>query len=172
MKKAPNGLAFIQAAVSDDETRYFMNFPYYDKEEGEFGTLIATDGRRLHLWALTEAERNFYKLPDMPSGFVRIIVREGLIIKHDLDAQFPNWKRVLPEGNKLQAEKGNFDYSTQLSVLMAKNAIAFNPDYFKPLAGREWNVYMPTERNSDGLLCKAAEFVSGNFRAIIMPCMG
>jgi DNA polymerase-3 subunit beta len=33
-------------AISDDETRYFMNGVFFEKSEGKF-TMVATDGRRL-----------------------------------------------------------------------------------------------------------------------------
>ena len=53
-KKDAAKFMFIGKAVSDDETRYFMNHVYCVKNK-----LISTDGRRLHI----------LELGDNPYGF-------------------------------------------------------------------------------------------------------
>jgi DNA polymerase III subunit beta len=109
-------------AVSDDETRYFMNGVFMEKTE-EGLVLVATDGRRLSL-----AKKTFdAHIPD----FKGIIVPPkvfGLVLKHApdegllsvavteksiffrfgsykissvlIEGQFPNYLKVIPESQK------------------------------------------------------------------------
>jgi DNA polymerase-3 subunit beta len=109
-------------AVSDDETRYFMNGVFIEKVEGGL-VLVATDGRRL-----SYAKKNFdAQIPDfkgviVPPKVLGLIVKrapdEGLIdiavteksiffrfgsykISSVLiEGQFPNYKKVIPESQK------------------------------------------------------------------------
>ena len=105
-------------AVSDDETRYFMNGVYFEKSEGKI-VMVATDGRRL---AYTEKEENnIIDFPGViiPPKILNIINKrsgdEGLIAVSVtdktvffrfgsynltsvlLDGQFPNYRKVIPE---------------------------------------------------------------------------
>ena len=105
-------------AVSDDETRYFMNGVYMEKNE-ESITMVATDGRRL-----SYIEKGFgADIPDFSSiiippkalqlirklssgeGNIRIAVGEkNLFVHFDsrritstlIEGQFPNYRRVIP----------------------------------------------------------------------------
>ena len=104
-------------AVSDDETRYFMNGVYMEKAEGKI-VMVATDGRRL---AYAEKEEN--TIADFPGVIIppkilNVIVRrsgdEGLIAISVtdkiiffrfgsyslssvlLDGQFPSYRKVIP----------------------------------------------------------------------------
>ncbi len=106
-------------AVSDDETRYFMNGVYLEKQENGL-SMVATDGRRL-----SYIEKSFESaLPDFEAvivppkvlnlvrklaggeGSVKIAVGEkNLFVRLGnqrissslIEGQFPNYKRVIPE---------------------------------------------------------------------------
>ncbi|MCL1837278.1 MAG: DNA polymerase III subunit beta [Treponema sp.] len=105
-------------AVSDDETRYFMNGVFLEKTEGKI-VMVATDGRRL---AFAEKEAN--DIDDfsgiiIPPKILNVVLKrsgdEGLIavsvtdkiifIRFGsynlssvlLEGQFPNYRRVIPE---------------------------------------------------------------------------
>jgi DNA polymerase-3 subunit beta len=105
-------------AVSDDETRYFMNGVYFEKEEDKL-IMVATDGRRL-----AYAEKNINEVKDfsgiiIPPKILNIIIKragdEGSIAISVTDkiifirfgsynlssvlieGQFPNYRKVIPE---------------------------------------------------------------------------
>ena len=108
-------------AVSDDETRFFMNGVYFEKAEGKIIT-VATDGRRL---AYAEKEENIiddFSGVIIPPKMLNIIMKrageEGLIALSVtdkiiyvrfgsynfssalLEGQFPNYRKVIPEEQK------------------------------------------------------------------------
>ncbi len=106
-------------AVSDDETRYFMNGVYFEKKEDNL-VMVSTDSRRL-----AYAEKNIcqgindFKPAIVPPKVLNIIIKrmpqEGnislsiadkiIFFKFGnykfssvlIDGQFPNYKRVIPE---------------------------------------------------------------------------
>ena len=106
-------------AVSDDETRYFMNGVFIEKKENAF-IMVATDGRRLSF-----IKKEFESVPEniessiIPVKILSLIKKlateEGefliaiydktLFIKFDknkiysnlIEGQFPNYQRVIPE---------------------------------------------------------------------------
>ncbi|MDR1319732.1 MAG: DNA polymerase III subunit beta [Treponema sp.] len=106
-------------AVSDDETRYFMNGVFLEKSEDKI-IMVATDGRRL-AFISKNAEKNISDFPGIivPPKILNIIIRrtgdEGLIsisvtdktiyIRFGsyslssilLEGQFPNYRKVIPE---------------------------------------------------------------------------
>jgi DNA polymerase-3 subunit beta len=109
-------------AVSDDETRYFMNGVFF-KKEGEKVVMVSTDGRRLAYAEKTSPEgvEDFAGII-IPPKVLHILVKhagdEGLIgisINDKnifinfasysfssvlIDGQFPNYQRVIPEDQK------------------------------------------------------------------------
>lgn len=106
-------------AVSDDETRYFMNGVYFEKQEGAL-VMVATDGRRLSYIKKDVSGQipdfspviippkilNLVKKLSSGEGEMQIAVSEKYIfIRFDnqsifsnlIDGQFPNYHRVIPE---------------------------------------------------------------------------
>jgi DNA polymerase-3 subunit beta len=105
-------------AVSDDETRYFMNGVFF-KKEGEKMIMVATDGRRLAYAEKPAGEVEDFGGVIIPPKILGILMRragdEGLIgisitdknmfISFGsyslssvlIDGQFPNYQRVIPE---------------------------------------------------------------------------
>jgi len=109
-------------AVSDDETRYFMNGVYMEKNEGKI-KMIATDGRRMAFVGKTAGnEINDFPGIIIPPKVLNTVVRrsgdEGLIsisvndksifIKFAsyvfssvlIEGSFPNYKKVIPESQE------------------------------------------------------------------------
>jgi DNA polymerase-3 subunit beta len=106
-------------AVSDDETRYFMNGVFCEKQEDKI-IMVATDGRRL-AFIRKEADEKIQDFNGViiPPKILNIIIKkagdEGLIsiaitdklifIKFGsyhlssilIEGQFPNYRRVIPE---------------------------------------------------------------------------
>ncbi|MDR0998944.1 MAG: DNA polymerase III subunit beta [Treponema sp.] len=106
-------------AVSDDETRYFMNGVYFEKTDKSL-IMVATDGRRL-AYIEKNAGENIKDFPGIiiPPKILNIITRrsgdEGLVSVSVtdklifisfgsyrlssvlLEGQFPNYRRVIPE---------------------------------------------------------------------------
>jgi DNA polymerase-3 subunit beta len=106
-------------AVSDDETRYFMNGVFFEKQEGRL-IMVATDGRRL-AFISKEAGPDIADFAGIivPPKILNIIIKragdEGLISLSVTDkilfitfgsyhlssvlieGDFPNYRRVIPE---------------------------------------------------------------------------
>lgn len=113
-------------AVSDDETRYFMNGVYLERQEGGL-SMVATDGRRL-----SYIEKSFeQEIPDfepvivppkvltlvrklaggegnlrLAVGDKNLFVRMGnqRVSSSLIEGQFPNYKRVIPEQQSFSVE--------------------------------------------------------------------
>lgn len=106
-------------AVSSDETRYFMNGVYLEKVDGEL-IMVATDGRRLsYVSKKVDASIQDFNGVIIPPKILHLIRKlapgEGnlslavgdnnLFVRFNqhrvssnlIDAQFPNYKRVIPE---------------------------------------------------------------------------
>ncbi len=111
-------------AVSDDETRYYMNGVYFEKEETRI-FMVATDGRRLSfIKREMNAELNDFEPVIIPPKVLQLIKKlssgEGnlkiavsdrnLFIRFDdqritsnlIEGQFPNYRRVIPENQEYQ----------------------------------------------------------------------
>ena len=108
-------------AVSDDETRYFMNGVYFEKAEDKL-IMVATDGRRLAYITKLASNIDDFSGIIIPPKILNIIMKragdEGMIsicvtdkiifIQFGsyklssvlIDGQFPNYRRVIPENQK------------------------------------------------------------------------
>jgi len=105
-------------AISDDETRYFMNGVYFEKADDKF-IMVATDGRRLAF-----INKSVAGIPDFPGiiippkilnivlkragdeGMAGISITDKTIFIQFgsyklssvlIEGQFPNYRRVIPE---------------------------------------------------------------------------
>ena len=106
-------------AVSDDETRYFMNGVYMENLEGDL-VMVATDGRRLSYIKKTPEEpiKEFHgvivppkvlnlikKLASGEGTFSLAVTEKNIFVQFDnqrissalIEGQFPNYRRVIPE---------------------------------------------------------------------------
>jgi DNA polymerase III subunit beta len=106
-------------AVSDDETRYFMNGVYLEKKDEKLA-MVATDGRRLSFIAKTlENDIPEFKAviipPKVLSLVAKMLTQEGIVSlavsekniffycgneslsSSLIEGQFPNYQRVVPE---------------------------------------------------------------------------
>jgi DNA polymerase III subunit beta len=106
-------------AISDDETRYFMNGVYLENQDGKM-VMVATDGRRLSYIAkeMGEEIRDFNPViipPKILSLINKLASGEGtmsiavsdksIFVKFDnqrissnlIEGQFPNYRRVIPD---------------------------------------------------------------------------
>jgi DNA polymerase-3 subunit beta len=119
VKEFKNMISQTVFAVSDDETRYFMNGVFLEKAENNI-IMVATDGRRLaYISKKLEEEVNDFSGIIIPPKILNIIIRragdEGLISLSVTDkiifiqfgsfnlssvlieGQFPSYRRVIPE---------------------------------------------------------------------------
>ncbi|MBO5100390.1 MAG: DNA polymerase III subunit beta [Treponema sp.] len=134
-------------AVSEDQTRYFMNGVYFEKKENNL-VLVATDGRRL-----AYASKSFSEgISDFPSAIVHpkvlnvvakhlsdegnvliSIVDKIIFFKFSnyelsstlLDGQFPNYSRVIPETQlySFEVQKNELiDSLKRTSIMVDKKA--------------------------------------------------
>ena len=123
-------------AVSEDETRYFMNGVYFEKKEDNLN-LVATDGRRLSFIS----KPLLAGVADFPSAIVHPKIL-GIILKHApdegnislaivdkmiffkfgnykfasvlLEGQFPNYERVIPAKQEHSFEVAKADLLSSL----------------------------------------------------------
>lgn len=109
-------------AVSDDETRYFMNGVYFENTDGNI-IMVATDGRRLSYIKKTFANPipafqgviippkvlNLVRKLSAGEGTLSVAVSDkNIFIKMDnqkissnlIEGSFPNYQRVIPEEQK------------------------------------------------------------------------
>lgn len=140
--------SFISNAISDDETRYFMNFAYCEDDK-----LISTDGRRLHILDLSKNpyrgffnEGKFYK--HLKSTKKTCWFAE---IKEDV-GNFPNWKRVVPDNKESVSRfefisyrqsnyRSSIEYSKLLRMLPSEKAINFI-HLNNLILNEKWTVYL------------------------------
>jgi len=105
-------------AISDDETRYFMNGVYFEKLDDKF-VMVATDGRRLAFINKTVAGIPDFSGIIIPPKILNIVLKRagdegmaGISITDKIifiqfgsyklssvliEGQFPNYRRVIPE---------------------------------------------------------------------------
>jgi len=106
-------------AVSDDETRYFMNGVYMENTDGDL-VMVATDGRRLSYIRKTPEKpiKEFdgviippkvltmiRKLASGEGMFALAVTEKNIFVTFDnqkissalIEGQFPNYQRVIPE---------------------------------------------------------------------------
>lgn len=100
MAKKNPVMSFIDAARCDDPMRPFMLSPYWDHEAAR---VVSTDGKRLHYWQLNKyhADYGFFiedlGLPLDRSMYLQAVPDLGKYIEKKVDAQFPNYERVIPD---------------------------------------------------------------------------
>ncbi|MDR2177404.1 MAG: DNA polymerase III subunit beta [Treponema sp.] len=127
-------------AVSDDETRYFMNGVFFEKTEDKL-VMVATDGRRLaYMSKPADSSINDFSGVIVPPKILNILAKragdEGpvsisvtdktIFIKFGyyslssvlLEGQFPNYRRVIPEN------QDNFISVNRLELLDALRRVS------------------------------------------------
>ncbi len=133
-------------AVSDDETRYFMNGVYMENLDGDL-VMVATDGRRLSYIKKTPENpiKEFQgviippkvlnlirKLASGEGTFSLAVTEKNIFVQFDnqrissalIEGQFPNYRRVIPEEQKyrLTAKKGELlEALKRVSLLVEKS---------------------------------------------------
>jgi DNA polymerase-3 subunit beta len=145
-------------AVSDDETRYFMNGVFFEKHDEKL-IMVATDGRRL---AYIEKEvgvgiKDFSGVI-VPPKILNIITRragdEGLVsismtdktifIKFGsyqlssvlIEGQFPNYQRVIPENQRFSFSVDRFEMQDALKRVSLLVEQKSRRVYFKVSPGK------------------------------------
>ncbi|MBE6349321.1 MAG: DNA polymerase III subunit beta [Spirochaetaceae bacterium] len=139
-------------AVSDDETRYFMNGVFFEKQENSL-IMVATDGRRLSyiekslgqdIYDFTSAIvppkilQTVLKRAPSEGTIELAIVDKTIFIKFGnyrftsvlIDGQFPNYKRVIPasQTNHFEVNKADLaDALKRVALLVEKKS---NKVYF------------------------------------------
>jgi hypothetical protein len=163
---------FVARAASTDSTRYNLTGIYFEND-----MLIATDGRRMHIYTDTEGKVKAYF--QMKHGVdIETLKGSAWLVKHNasmlsigerLDGKFPDWRRVLPPTEKqvcgIDAPNGKLGLTGALYPLYM-NHIKCNDKYVADLTGYfvdTWSVYQPEGHG------RAVKFISKNYTAVIMP---
>ena len=156
-------------AVSDDETRYFMNGVCLEESDGKI-SMIATDGRRLSLikkdFNFTAGSFETIIIPVKILGLIKKLASgEGefsiavsdrtIFIKFDsnkiysnlIDGQFPNYQRVIPEKQEYSAVIKKNDL---LSALRRVSVLAEQKSKRIFLIIKEGSIELHTEENEIG----------------------
>lgn len=134
-------------AVSDDETRYFMNGVFLECREGEI-IMVATDGLRLSfIKKVVEGDIGSFEgviIPPKALNLIRklstgegnvdlAVTKENVFVKYDtqrlssslIEGQFPNYNRVIPENqeHKIVVERNDFlDALSRVSLLVEQKS--------------------------------------------------
>lgn len=100
-----NKLTFLLSAVSEDETRYFMNGIYFDAEN-----IVSTDGRKLIYTENKTVDRNciascfrckklWAQAKEIYIGLkcTKLVFSDCEFYVEHVDGQFPPYKNVIPE---------------------------------------------------------------------------
>jgi DNA polymerase-3 subunit beta len=125
-------------AVSNEETRYFLNGIYFHKiqrENKDYLSLVATDGHRL---AKFDFQQNLENIPgviipkktinelckllaecdeeikiDLNSNKIIFFINNSILISKLIDGNFPDYKRVIPKDNDnfLKINRSNFSFA-------------------------------------------------------------
>ena len=165
----------LRACMSNDETRYFLNGVWIDKDNNK---IVSTDGRRLICYDLPEDV-------EISTGFYDPIKngKKFQLIPADIEGTYPNYERVLPEyytdtaeyqiiknetsSAKFTAERfctGNLvKDSIMICELITKSGCYFNLEYLKVLKYLGGFTYYGKETNS------AILFEFTGVRLVIMP---
>jgi hypothetical protein len=165
-----NNFAFLNAARSKDETRYFMHEAYFDAEHKR---LVATDGRRLHFLDLNDAEITAYGLVD--SGYVALDDKRMTVSYIKLDGQFPNYWRVIPDyaPNMDDAKAPSLDtrdLDQSAPQFLVRESVVLNLAYLRDLkkGSEKWRfAFDPHDKKR-----RAVHFVAESnyaLHAVIMP---
>jgi hypothetical protein len=163
----PNLFKFINSAISDDETRYAMCQAYYDEP---LRRLVATNGHALHYTDLTQSQAEAFGLKE--SGYHVLDNKSGFALPHPLQAQFPNYTKVIPEyapDDNSPSVKMD-DPAHWCSVFCAHTRVAISYEYFKELekGATEWRYALDPVNPQT----KAVHFISKadtSIHAVIMP---
>ena len=136
-----SALDTVKRSISKDPTRYFMERAYVapgkidDESAPEYWTLAATDGHIMSVVELPDSMMRSLYVGDPREGYVDIDPKASRIIPNQQDAQFPQWRRVIPsmrEGASLLPIPAMSDISEQVSVAVplwsAYTGIALNYD--------------------------------------------
>jgi len=134
-------------SVSTDKNRYFMNGQYFIKD-GEYITMVSTDGRRLSF-----INKPAYEIPDfkpaiIPTKILSIVqkhasdegniqiavVDSAIFIKFGnyefssllIDGQFPKYKHVVPDelDNKFIVNKSDLDAALKRTTIMVDKKVS------------------------------------------------
>jgi hypothetical protein len=174
---------FLSKAISDNETRLFMQDLHIEASEKNEGAFlgITTDGRRLHkidpLCPFDNFEAGDWRVlkSDSRTGWIAKQIPPETNEKEPGQG-FPAWKRVIPRGTPIfTTEFEGFAYSSKVRrcnyadmvrfVREFPDPTVFNLDYLADLGvNLVWEVGW-----YDGN--KAVTFTSGDYFAVIMPMM-
>lgn len=194
MGKKMKVLSFIESAVSDDKTRYFLLDPYWDHEAG---CVVSTDGRRMHVWRWNKAADDYadqlkaWGLPADRSTYLQAVHELGKFVEKKVDAQYPNWQKVYPaympspkpsdQREKLEGEYFFPDPTKKargkdIPIFLAKNSLALNLDYLFDLEGWNWIYSKAAKDPANHAVAFTAEGsqaipgpVGSSLHAVIMP---
>jgi hypothetical protein len=172
-------ITFVTKALSYDnyERPYKQLLAVKNEGKENTRTIIATDGRRLHM-----AEISYL----LPAGYYNVQVKRDAIIfqeeKMDDDFYYPNYEKVYPDEKQIKKVCELDLYETSLTKNIKKNGIlskqfaklirtaerTINIRFLDDLAKMSWSLYiMQDSQNTSALLFK----VEGDKKlsALIMP---
>lgn len=175
---------FLGKAVSDDETRYFMNWVIVENVDAEDPTkglcAVSTDGRRLHIVEPLHKSTEIYGITPghykvVKSGRTATqIARVANECENDC-GKFPDWRRVMPEGEpaKIIDFNGFTLKNDSRSIVLFRDAINFFRAFPEPVGfdfhyladlplGFPWKCHYWEPH-------KGVKFVTNNLTAVIMP---
>lgn len=182
-------LDFVARAVSDDVTRYFMNYIHVEHPEDDTPIAVSTNGHRLHFWQSDSVtlEPGAYRVEKRQKSK---LILSKLLEDRDI-GQFPNWRRVIPSRHDLEADTITFalkgktkndllaNVGPQYTKLVKKWGAAFNVRYLLDLEGFTFDVRahllpLPQDKTPNNQPCNKAHMFDdekNKVHAVIMPML-
>jgi len=155
------GILFCVRAVTKDDLHYGGATNMLCVQSGQ---MIATDGHRIHIYKL---------MNPLADGLYRVIVKTKvkITIHQEIDPpQFPDWERIIPQGDCVEIPQLNFTEVTDLSQAFARivralpEDVTLNYRFLEDLADSVFTAKIFHQSNYTPVV-----FTDDNKQALIMP---
>ena len=174
-------LQWVGRAVSNDETRYFMNVIRVEAKRKR-ALFVATDGRRMHIW---ETDK-FEPFTTTQSHYVKKVTLTYIAIDEtENNFQFPNWRRIIPDTTQLEKiftttftsySGTKFHGASKALVAYAQhhNGRVFNIEYVNDLIIKDfnnrWSMIVEKDKTAGGaILFRSNLRELGKMTMLVMP---
>lgn len=164
-------LKYVSEAITNDETRYYLNGVYYLPA---INTIVASNGKRLHIAKKVDLsqfiELDESELDDKGGVVLRVKVSaKEISFNGVIDCKFPDYTKIIPAHtqNALVEFKSNdkdIGFSAGYHTISRLISDPINYKYIQSLfnACNEWRIFY-------GASSSACYFESGDLSAVIMP---
>lgn len=127
------GLLWVSAARSDDETRAVLNTVLIERNGLEC-TMVATDGRRLHVHMFDPGMFDD-DIQMIEPGMYEVITKTAKLIviaPAEVGSEFPNWRKIVPDFTPTTTD---FLNSRSISKIAIRTGVLMATDFVQEAIG-------------------------------------